>query len=166
VLYSSWLSGDRIHAACPFGLVASELALDRTPGNQLFLFFLSAVTGGLPSLGGFKRDESLTGLDTARKPSTDPPRAAGGGCADTLRPRGLGAGDGSRVVWSRAGCSFALIGGRSGERLLSPGPLSAGAVGVASVPVMSGIRGGVRFGMGWIVGGGGGGERGMAGGAF
>lgn len=77
------------HAPGPLGLLTSELALDRAPGNQLFLFFLSTPDGGLPSLRLFEFDRPpWIGVDTTRDPSVDTPRTTGG-CADTLRPRGL-----------------------------------------------------------------------------
>lgn len=60
------------------GLVTSELALDRAPGNQLFLFRLSAMMGGLPSLGGFNKDPLWIGLETAREVSTAASRTTGG----------------------------------------------------------------------------------------
>jgi hypothetical protein len=144
-------------APWPFDLATSELALDRAPGNQLFLFRLSAAAGGLPSLGGFDWDRAWTGLDTAREPSAATPRAMGG-WAETLRPRGFGAGDVCRG-WSRFGWSFAADGGCSGEGLLSARlPLG----GVACVAVTAGRRDGVPS-LVRTVGGGGGGEEGIAG---
>jgi hypothetical protein len=162
VLYSAWLSGDKSHAAGPLGLLTSEFALDRTPGNQLRRFFLSAVPGGLPSPASFNSDCPWSGLDTARRPSASGLRTSGG-WADTLRPRGFAVGDGCRG-WSLFGCSFALDGGWSGEGLLLSALLALR--GVACVAVTAGMRGGVaRTGMSvasWG-GGGGGGEEGMAG---
>lgn len=101
-------------------MATSELALDRPPPppNQLILdFLLSAVAGGLPSLPFLDGDRACIGPETARRPSLDTPRIIGG-WADTLRPRGLGAGDTCRG-WSRCGCSFALDAECPGEGLLS-----------------------------------------------
>lgn len=150
-----------IHAPDP-GVFStpSESGLDRTPGNQLFLFFLSAVLGGLASPARFDRNLPSIGLDAAREASTGTPRPVGG-CAETLRPRGLGDGDGLRG-WRRFGCSLATDGGRSTEGLLSRGRVAAG--GVACVAVTAGTRGGVPFfaAVGGA-GGGGGGDKGIVG---
>lgn len=82
------------------------------------------------------------GLDTARKPSFGLPLLRGG-CAETLRPRG--AEDGG-PGWSRFDWSFAIVGGPSGERLLCL--CFRSDVGVASVAVTVGIRGGDCIGIG------------------
>ncbi len=95
-------------------MATSELALDRAPpppGNQLILdLLLSAVPGGLPSLPFLDRDRAWMGPDTTREPSLETPRIMGG-CADTLRPRGVGAGDWC-LGCRRFGCNgIALEGG-------------------------------------------------------